>query len=178
MKKYIALMIVISLLLVCCTSCSGYNGIMRKHLSDPENYRTYEAVLVDMCYVDPKTGEQYRDFENNDFLGYDVILFVNFETVENVTNFLGGQPNPDMPPDEFKFALEITAENSKILYENGFYNDVVVGDQIRVRSSDWIYMDGDFFYVAQLEYKDTVYLSFDDGLKNMIEMINKNKSLF
>jgi hypothetical protein len=178
MKKYISFMIVVSLLSFCFSSCSGYNGIMRNHLSDPENYRTYEAVLVDMCYVNPNTGEQSRDFENDDFLDCDVILFVNFETVENVAKFLGGQPNPDMPLDEFKFALEITAENSKILYENGFYTDVVVGDQIRVRSSDWIYMDGDFFYIAQLEYKDTVYLSFDDGLKNMIEIINKNKSLF
>ena len=178
MKKIISLIVIIALLSVCLSSCSGYNKIMRDHLSDPANYRTYEAVLADMCYVDPKTREEYRDFENGNFPVYDVILFVKFETVETVSKFLGGQPNPDIPLDEFKFALKIMAENSKILYENGFYADIALGEKICVRSSDWIYMDGDFFYIAQLEYNDTVYLSFDAGLKNIVEMINKNKSLF
>ena len=178
MRKIVGLIVVISLLLVGISSCSGYNKNMRDHLSDPENYRTYEAVLTDMCYVDPKTREEFRDFKNTDFLGYDVILFVKFETVETVSKFLGGQPNPDIPLDEFQFALTIPVENSEILYENGFYTDIALGEKICVRSSDWVYMDGDFFYIAQLEYNHTVYLSFEAGLKNIIEMLQKNKSLF
>ena len=35
------------LLLIFLSSCNGYNKIMRNHLSDPENYGTYQAIIVE-----------------------------------------------------------------------------------------------------------------------------------
>ena len=52
------------------------------------------------------------------------------------------------------------------------------GDKITVRCSTWIYMDSTFYYVAEIKKQDKTFLSFDDGLKNIREYIDNNKSLF
>ena len=52
------------------------------------------------------------------------------------------------------------------------------GDKITVRCSTWIYMDSPFYYVAELKNQDKTFLSFNDGLKNIKEYIDNNKSFF
>ena len=44
MKRLLFLLLAIALL-VCLTSCSGYNGIMREHLSNEENYHAIDATF-------------------------------------------------------------------------------------------------------------------------------------
>jgi hypothetical protein len=178
MKKALGFMTLLSLLLVCFSSCSGYNKIMRNHLSNPENYQTYQATLVDIFYYDSASNQSLRDFENDRFLNFDVIISVRFDNYDDVSDFLGGRPNTDILLEEYDVRLCIPSSNSKILYENGFYNNVSLGDKIKVTSSAWIYMDGNFFYVSQIEHEGTVYLDSEDGLKNIIDMMNKNKSIF
>jgi hypothetical protein len=39
-------------------------------------------------------------------------------------------------------------------------------------------MDGDFYYVIGLKYDGIEYLNSEEGLKNMVEMMKKNRSLF
>ena len=39
-------------------------------------------------------------------------------------------------------------------------------------------MDSEFFYIAQVEYDGTEYLNFEDGLENIVDMMDKDKSLF
>ena len=54
---------------------------------------------------------------------------------------------------------------------------MTVGEKISVKVSDFIYMDSEYFYVVQLEYNGKEYLNFEEGLKNLVDMMNKNKSL-
>ena len=177
MKKILGYIIFFAILLTCFSSCSGYNKIMYDHLSDPDNYHAFEAVIVDMCYQNSNRDIIY-DFESTDFLEYETVIHIEFESYENVSAFLGRSANTDIPIDDFKVSLEIPIDNSKILYENGFYKDIALGDKINVTSSSWTYMDGDFFYVAHIEHNGVTYLDFEAGLKNIIDMMNKNKSLF
>ena len=178
MKKYSCFILIFALLLLSLVSCSGYNKIMRDHLSNPENYQVYEAILTDIYYRDPVTKEDFDDLENSEITDYETVFIVTFETTEDVRAFLGGTPNPDIPLQEFDFALHVNSDNSKILHSNGFYDSVSLGDKITVTVSSWIYMNRDFFYIAQLECDGTEYLTFDEGLKNIVDMMNKIKSLF
>lgn len=177
MKKILCYIIFFAVSISCFSSCSGYNKIMYGHLSDPDNYHTFEAVIVDMCYQN-SNHDIIHDFESIEFLEYEVMIHIEFESYENVSAFLGRSANADIPIEDFEFSLEVPIDNSKILYENGFYNDISLGDKINVTSSSWTYMDGDFFYVAHVEHNGVVYLDFESGLKNIVDMMNKNKSLF
>ena len=56
--------------------------------------------------------------------------------------------------------------------------EICEGDRITVKCSTWIYMDATFYYVAEMKIQDKIFLSFDDGLKNIIKYVNDNKSLF
>jgi hypothetical protein len=38
-------------------------------------------------------------------------------------------------------------------------------------------MDSTFYYVAEIKNQDKIFLSFDDGLKNIIKYVNDNKAL-
>ena len=150
---------------------------MYDHLSDPDNYHTFEAVIIDMCYQN-SNNDIIHDFESTEFLEYDVVIYVKFESYENVSAFLGGDANTDVPIEDYTISLEISIDNSKSLYENGFYEDISLGDRINITSSSWIYMDSQFFYIAQLEYNGKEYLTFEEGLKNIVDMMEKDKSIF
>ena len=38
-------------------------------------------------------------------------------------------------------------------------------------------MDGYFYFIASVEHDGVVYLDFEEGLKNITQMMKKNKSL-
>ena len=154
MKKILLFSLV--LLLIFLSSCNGYNKIMRNHLSDPENYGTYQAIIVECT-----TGS----------------LTVTFEDRASVKSFLGANSNPDIPVEDYRFVLLLTAENSQLLTESGFFETVSAGDKITIRASNYIYMDGNFFQIAMIEHGETVYLPFEKGLQNIITMMENNKSL-
>lgn len=179
MKKLVCLAILFAILLTCFTSCSGYNKTMRKYLENAENYHTYEVFLEDVYYIDPSTNEKKRDITDQDFLDNDIFLEISFfNSIEELRPFLGGTPNEDTPPEEYKFRFRVTKSNSNILASNGFYTDVSIGEKINVKVSDLIYMDSEFFYIAKLECGGKEYLNFEEGLKNIADMVNKDKSLF
>ena len=91
---------------------------------------------------------------------------------------MGGTPNEDIPLEEYKIQYIVTKKNSKILWANDFFNHITVGEKISVNVSDFIYMDSEYFYIAQLEYNGKEYLNFEEGLMNIVDMIDENKSLF
>ncbi len=179
MKRISCLILILPLLLVCFVSCTGYNQIMRNHLADADNYHTYEVILEDLYYFDLSTNEKNRDITDQAFLDNDITFKVSFlNSYDEVRPFLGADPNEDIPLEEYTFCFEVTKNNSHILLSNDFYKDIKVGEKISVKVSDFIYMDGYFFYIAQLEYNGKEYLSFEDGLKNIVDMMEQNESLF
>ena len=179
MKKFSCFTLVLALLLLALVSCSGYNKIMRDHLKNSNNYQTREVFLKDFYYIDPSTNEKKRDFTAQEFSDNDVIFEVSFfNSVEELRPFLGGSPNESIPLEEYKFQFRVIKSNSKILLTNDFFNHITVGEKISVKVSDFIYMDNNYFYIAQLEYNGKEYLTFDEGLKNIVDMMDKNRSLF
>ena len=178
MRRVVCLTMIIALLLICLSSCSGYNKIMRDHLSSPGNYHSYNATVVDLYYQNTKSNEILRNFDSSDCFKGDVTIVIRLWAPEEILPFLGSAPDPDAALIGHEIPLCITANNSKLLYESGFYETISIGDKVEVMASNWIYMDSNFFYVAQVTFDDVVYLTFEDGLHNIVDLMNRQKSLF
>ena len=151
MKRIVSALFVISLIFIL-SGCNGYNQIMREHLRDENNYHTVDATFV-----------SYTESDDN------LILYVK---TEDKTAFDASEKNNE------KIALKVIGKNCDILIDFFRNKDIDQGDSITLRCSTWIYMDGYFYYVAEVKAEDKQYLSFEDGLANIIAYMEDNKSLF
>ena len=151
MKRTLLFLLTISLLLSM-TACSGYNRIMREHLSNEENYCDVEATFC-----------SYK--ETNDR----IYLYV---AVEDKSAFDSSEVNSE------EIRLELVGDNCNVFSEVLAKEEIREGDRITVKCSTWIYMDSIFYYVAEIKNQDKIFLSFADGLKNIIKYVNDNKALF
>ena len=134
------------------TACSGYNGIMREHLSNKDNYYDVDAVFCSYEKVDDR-----------------IYLYV---TAEDKSAF-----DPSGSNNE-EIRLELVGDNCDILEEYLANNEIREGDKITVKCSTWIYMDSDFYYIAEIKGQEKTFLSFDDGMKSIVKYMGNNKSLF
>ena len=146
MKRIVLFLLAITVLLSI-TACSGYNGIMREHLSNENNYYAIDATFCSYKKVDDR-----------------ICLYV---TVEDKSAFDASEANSK------EIKLELVGDNCDALSEILTKKEIREGDKITVRCSTWIY-----YYVAELKNQDKTFLSFNDGLKNIKEYIDNNKSLF
>ena len=151
MKKMLFILFA-TVLLLSMTACNGYNGIMREHLSDEDNYQDIEATFC-----------SYKE------AGDRIYLYVS---VENKSAFDSSEANSE------EIRLELVGDNCNVLSEGFAKEEICEGDRITMKCSTWIYMDSNFYYVAELKTQSQTFLSFDDGLKNIIKYINDNKALF
>ena len=151
MKRTLLFLLTISLLLSM-TACSGYNGIMREHLSNEENYCDIEATFC-----------SYKETDDRIYL---------YVVVEDKSAFDSFEVNSE------EIRLELVGDNCKALSEVLAKEEIREGDRITVKCSTWIYMDSTFYYVAELKTQSQTFLSFDDGLKNIVKYVNDNKALF
>lgn len=182
MKRKFVTCIALILILACCPAC-GYNALMREYLSDPENYYTGNVVFVDAYYYDDivqtENNRKYvRDSDVSTFIDHEVTIDVRFETEEDFFDLIGFYPAFDADYlKEFEFLISALPPNNKILCENGFYENVSAGDKISIRTSNWIYMDTEFRFLAYVECNGVVYLNFEEGLANIVNFMNEHKSL-
>ena len=151
MKKLLLLGLTIILLLTL-TACSGYNGIMREHLSNEANYHDIEATFC-----------SYKETDDRIYL---------YVVVEDKSAFDSSEVNSE------EIRLELVGDNCKALSEVLAKEEIREGDRITVKCSTCIYMDSTFYYVAEIKNQDKIFLSFDDGLKNITKYVNDNKALF
>ena len=150
MKKMLFILFA-TVLLLSMTACNGYNGIMREHLSNEDNYQDIEATFC-----------SYKES------GDRIYLYVS---VENKSAFDSSEANSE------EIRLELVGDNCNILSEVLAKEEIYEGDRITVKCSTWIYMDSTFYYIAEIKNQDKIFLSFDDGLKNIIKYVNDNKAL-
>ena len=151
MKRMLLPFLVI-ILLLSVTACSGYNGIMREHLGNEDNYHVIDATFC-----------SYKETDDRIYL---------YVAVEDKSVFDSSEVNSE------EIRLELVGDNCNVLSESLAQEEIREGDRITVKCSTWIYMDSTFYYVAELGMQSQTLLSFDDGLNNIIEYVNDNKSLF
>ena len=151
MKRLLLLLFAI-ILLLSMTACSGYNGIMREHLSNEDNYYVIDATFC-----------SYKETDNRIYL---------YVSVEDKSAFDSSEMNSK------EIRLELVGDNCNVFSEFLAKEGIYEGDRITVKCSTWIYMDSTFYYVAELKTQSQTVLSFNDGLKNIIKYVNDNKALF
>ena len=95
-----------------------------------------------------------------------------YVTVEDKSAFDSSESNNE------ELRLELVGDNCDVLGECLANNEMREGDKLAVKCSTWIYMDSTFYYIAEIKGGEKTFLSFDDGLKNIIKYIGNNKSLF
>ncbi|MBR2340476.1 MAG: hypothetical protein IKA74_06560 [Clostridia bacterium] len=165
------------LLILNLTACTGYNNIMYKHLSNENNYKTYEVAVENIYVRNKETGklEEYNDAIHDESYLSATIYF----SVSELDGFYGGEYIlDDGTITERMVLLEVLAENSKILLENDFYKNFSAGNVVEIQSSNLVYMDSNFYYVIGVKYDETQYLNAEDGLQNIVDMMDKDRSLF
>lgn len=158
------------------TSC-GFNSIMYRHLSNANNYKTYE-VVIDYIFVydkHPHCLEIYNEMAHDEsVLSKDVSFGIS-----SLDGFYYYEYTPNNGDDSiWTILLDVSDENSKILLENNFYKDYSIGQVVTIQCSNWTYMDTNYYYVIDVEYAGKQYLDSETGLQNVIAMMNKNRSLF
>lgn len=162
------------------SACNGYNLIMYKELSDENSYHEYTMVVAGFSFFnETKNSWQSYDFcEHTD--ADEVFVDVFLKSKEDFASFSGVGPEviSDESLKEETIKLEINNKNNAVLISNGFYDDVKPGDEIVVSSSNFIYMDSDFFYIRGVGFNGTIYLDCEVGLQNIIEVMDENRSLF
>ena len=150
MKRLLLFLLAI-IFMLSMTACSGYNRIMREHLSNKDNYYDVDTFFCSYEKVDDRIY-LYLTVERSDFEPFEL----NNEEIR----------------------LELVGDNCDILEEYLANNEILEGDKITVKCSTWIYMDSDFYYIAEIKGQEKTFLSFDDGLDNIVKYIENNKSLF
>ena len=130
-----------------------YNSVMRKYLSDENNYKTLQVICSEAFYYDSSnkvTVDGTSKLPERDYL----IVYVkaSYRDSDGKTG---------------NIILEIIKENAQALIDNGFFEKIAAGEEITVRSTVWIYMDNEFNFVASAQTADCAYLDFDKGLNNI-----------
>ena len=141
-----------TVLLLSMTACSGYNGIMREHLGNEDNYHDIEATFC-----------SYKEADDRIYL---------YVSVDDKSAFDSSEA------DSEEIRLELVGDNCNVLSKVLAKEEICEGDRITVKCSTWIYMDSTFYYVAELKTQSQIFLSFDDGVNNIIKYVNDNKALF
>ncbi len=177
MKKIITAIMLIVLLFT--MSACGYNQLMIEHLSNGDNYHDYTVNLHAIVYLTEKdTLRQVYKGDIDLTTAETVMLEVIFTSENDLKSFLGvyGYGITEQW-EKYVVALELQPKNVEILCQNGFFNTVQNQEAISVKTSNWIYMDTDFFFVSQISYNSETYLNHDVGLQNIIDMMQQNYSV-
>ena len=156
-------------------SCGAYDLF----LTNPELFiKDKKQLSIENIYVcNKETGklEEYNDTIHDESYLSTTVYF----SVSELDGFYGDEYIlGDGTRTEKMVLLEVSAENSKILLENGFYKDFLVGNVVEIQSSNWVYMDANFYYIIGVKYGEIQYLNAEDGLQNIVDMMDKERSLF
>ena len=176
-----ALAISLSLFCVClsATACwfwGGYNKIMYEYFSNENNYYTWTVTIRDFVWTDRDndyTG--YSMYENSENFEYRALEERKYNYIALSTVILEYQEEwMDYIKEE---AFTVHYKNAVELIENGFLENVKIGDTITIRATHCTYSDANFLYVAAVEKDGVTYLDMQTGLQNIKEYMDGNRSL-
>lgn len=169
------------LLCVCfsATACwfwGGYNQIMYNHFSKEDNYYTWTVTVKDFIWTDADNDytaySMYEDSENFEHRELEKRKYMYISLAATILEY-----EKEWMGHIKETAFEIHYENAVELIENGFLDNVSIGDTITIRATCWTYSDRDWYFLAEIESEGVTYLDMQTGLKNITEYMDGRRSL-
>lgn len=182
MKKTMRMIAVYLCLLCVCFGLTGcwfwgnFNGVMYKHFKDPNNYYEWTVTVKDCVWTDVEDDyKAYSLFNNSENFEYRALEERKYNHIALSTTILEYEEEwMDYIKEK---AFTVHYENALKLIENGFLENVSIGDKITIRATCWTYGDTDWFFLAAVESGGVTYLDLQTGLQNIKEYMDENRSL-
>jgi hypothetical protein len=152
---------------------------MYDHLSDNDNYIEVSGILKEIYYYDGNNKivwEESTDFSPTTNVTLNVSLQFDEEQYMNFCGCSGMSDDFDYTTNYIRF--EIIPSNTNEIIENMFFESISYGDNISITTSNFIYMDTNFFMIIELANDETIYLQADTGLSNLVSYMEENHSIF
>ena len=175
MKKLLALTVIISLLGILLISCKPYGNPMYTRLSNPGYYKEFSVIVEDIEYWDADV-KKMKEYSPDILISEEDTVYITArpDSRETYAEFYGGisEDVSDEIVNEYRINLKICKANNDILIANGFYDEISVGDTISAWSTYFVYFDVTHSYMAGVKTESKTYLDFDEGLSNVVKMMD------
>ena len=172
MKK-IVLILSFFMCIMVLSSC-GYNNTMYKYLSNIEHYDKY-TIQVNDYYFYNQDENHYQNYNKDEPEKY---IFEKFYfSLKELNGFHSGSYLVnDSKLSDHMVLLKLEYYNYDILKVNNFFEEYVMNDDLEVILSNWRYMDATYYYIIGVKYNNKEYLNVEQGLANVIKVMDENRS--
>jgi hypothetical protein len=152
---------------------------MYNHLSDIENYIEVTGILQEIYYWNSNEKTSWDESTNNIPIA-DITLYASLQfDEEEYVKFCGcSGMSDDFDYTANYIRFEIIPSNVNAIIEKSFFESVSYGDIITITTSNFIYMDTNFFMIIELVYNESIFLPVETGLSNLVSYMKENRSIF
>ena len=139
-----ALVILLSMIVIILSGCS-YKSRMLQYYSENSNYEELEGIILNF--------EEIRGVD-------DLFIEIEFEN-ENIHDHYLYHP------------LMVINKNKEVLKKNGFFENVSIGDKIKIVTASRYFYDGYRIPIVAIECDNIVYLDFQTGRENLLKWVEE-----
>ena len=143
----------------------GISGKGREMASDKENYAEYDVIVVNIKRAHARETEEEKE---QDFFDDSFYFDVRYDSARDFARAKESETQ-SVGRAEISDTYTVIRANVAILKANGFFDDYRQGGILHVRASRFIYGDGMHYNIASVVYEGKEYLSFEEGLENIIQ---------
>ena len=167
--------ITIFTLILCIFALSGCDNTYTKkeyeNLSNKENYRSFEVKFSYVRFLED--NKQSSSYQNEKLQ-----LVVTFLILEELNLFKTIKLESVSSLDSYPIMFTIFEENTNLLIQNNFFNEVNEGDIITIWVSMYRGIDTIYNYLGGLSTNNKTYLSLDEGIDGIKKHMDSNRSPF
>lgn len=160
-------------LLVCIFTLSScdttYNQIEYDNLSNAANYRKFD---VKFSCVKVLNSTSQTTYYNNEILE----LVVTFLSLDELNLFQTTKLESVSNLDSYPITFISFKDNTNILLNNNFFNEVKEGDTITIWVNMYRGIDAIYNFLGSVQFNNKTYLSLEDGLNGVKKYMDDNRS--
>ena len=139
-----ALVILLSMIVIILSGCS-YKSRMLQYYSEISNYEELEGIILN-----------FEEIKGED----DLFIEIEFENEKIHDHYL-------------YHPLRVMSKNKEVLKKNGFFENVSIGDKIKIVTASRYFYDGYRIPIVAIECDNIVYLDFQTGRENLLKWVEE-----
>ena len=123
------------------------------------------SFFIIACTTNSKKMYDYYSIQSNFVQVHGIVEEIN---LQDEILYLNINFDESIFPNDGDNTFKIIQSNQQVLFENGFYDQVNVGDTIDFYSAPRIFGDGYIVPIIYIEKDGVIYLPFDTGQNNLL----------